>query len=601
MAGKHRRLTQILTLLCLLAAIPPAWAADQKRNLFGPEKFVRTTGAPNIYERTFNVPSHVGSPYSLEILNGAPDGGHGSIPDAVSSATVSLDGQEIVRRNEFSNTTATIRKDITLSSGSHRLEVQVNSAPDSYFRLTISGTIHLADLGTARSGHSATAQNDGSLLFAGGVGSAASASAESFDPATLKTSPLQATLRAGRFDHSANSLPRGETLIIGGSDSSGPLPSSELFRPSSKTFMPIPGAPRITRTGHSATLLADGSVLILGGAGATGASLRESESFNPNQDPLTGALYDPSTGVFTLLPHALLVPRANHTATLLSNGQVLVTGGRNADGVLASAELFDPATGSSTLLSASMNSARAEHSATLRPDGSVLIAGGAGTSGLLDSIEIYASQTFSDSPTKLIMPRRNHTATLLPIGEILIAGGEGANGTLTHTELVGPPAADTAAPQIGATTPVNGATGVDLNAIVGVRFSEPIDVSTINVRLTAAGAAVAGVTGSGESGLYAFFVPMQLLRAGTLHTVELLGVRDLAGNSLANVSFSFTTAAAPAISSFAPTHGTRGTQIRILGSGFDPSGPQRNIVAVGTTNAAVSARITHLPLRLTGV
>src|SRR5712692_2565523 len=203
MAGNHCRLTRILAFLCLFAAIP-ARAAEQKRNLFGPEKFIRTTGAPNDYQRTFNVPSYVGSPYSLEIINGAPDGSHGSIPDAVSSATVSLDGQEIVKKNEFSSTTATIRKDITLSSGAHRLEVQVNSAPDSYFRLTISGTIHLADLGLARSGHSATAQSDGTLLIAGGIGSAASASAESFDPATLKTSPLQATLRAGRFDHSAN-------------------------------------------------------------------------------------------------------------------------------------------------------------------------------------------------------------------------------------------------------------------------------------------------------------------------------------------------------------------------------------------------------------
>src|SRR6266700_161769 len=111
MAGKHRRLTRILSLLCLLAAIPPAWAAEQKRNLYSPEKFIRTTGVPNSYERTFNVPAYVGSPYSLEIINGAPDGGHGSIPDAVSSATVTLDGQEIVGRNEFSNTTATIRKE----------------------------------------------------------------------------------------------------------------------------------------------------------------------------------------------------------------------------------------------------------------------------------------------------------------------------------------------------------------------------------------------------------------------------------------------------------------------------------------------------------
>jgi hypothetical protein len=33
-------------------------------------------------------------------------------------------------------------------------------------------------------------------------------------------------------------------------------------------------------------------------------------------------------------------PRVEHTATLLPNGQVLVTGGRNSDGALASAELY---------------------------------------------------------------------------------------------------------------------------------------------------------------------------------------------------------------------------------------------------------------------
>ena len=40
--------------------------------------------------------------------------------------------------------------------------------------------------------------------------------------------------------------------------------------------------------------------------------------------------------------------RQNHTATLLLNGKVLVTGGWNGTNALASAELFDPSRGSWT-------------------------------------------------------------------------------------------------------------------------------------------------------------------------------------------------------------------------------------------------------------
>ena len=46
---------------------------------------------------------------------------------------------------------------------------------------------------------------------------------------------------------------------------------------------------------------------------------------------------------------ALTTPRGNHTAMLLSKGEVLVAGGRNVTvdtfGALAGAELYDPASG----------------------------------------------------------------------------------------------------------------------------------------------------------------------------------------------------------------------------------------------------------------
>ena len=42
---------------------------------------------------------------------------------------------------------------------------------------------------------------------------------------------------------------------------------------------------------------------------------------------------------------SMAAPRSEHTATFLGMGKVLVAGGTNATGRLATAELFDPATG----------------------------------------------------------------------------------------------------------------------------------------------------------------------------------------------------------------------------------------------------------------
>jgi hypothetical protein len=74
--------------------------------------------------------------------------------------------------------------------------------------------------------------------------------------------------------------------------------------------------------------------------------------------------------------------RADHTATLLGNGEVLVAGGF-ANGWLASAELYDPAAWTFTA-TGSMAVARQYHTATLLLDGKVLIVGGTrATSGEL--------------------------------------------------------------------------------------------------------------------------------------------------------------------------------------------------------------------------
>jgi Galactose oxidase, central domain len=75
--------------------------------------------------------------------------------------------------------------------------------------------------------------------------------------------------------------------------------------------------------------------------------------------------------------------REHHTATLLSNGKVLAAGGTTGDSAsiaLSAAELFDPVPGTFSR-TADMTSPRMSFTATLLEDGEVLVTGGYDNSG----------------------------------------------------------------------------------------------------------------------------------------------------------------------------------------------------------------------------
>jgi hypothetical protein len=101
--------------------------------------------------------------------------------------------------------------------------------------------------------------------------------------------------------------------------------------------------------------------------------------------------YDPVSGTWSVTD-SLSNARYLHTATLLSNGQVLVAGGLDSNiAASATAELYDPASGT-WATTGSLSTGRYWHTATLLPDGDVLAAGGfdsmvnvIGTSELYDS------------------------------------------------------------------------------------------------------------------------------------------------------------------------------------------------------------------------
>jgi Galactose oxidase, central domain len=309
-------------------------------------------------------------------------------------------------------------------------DVPDRTSPSASFSVTSttahksSGFASASDMSKPRSGHTATQLMNGKVLIAGG----SDETAELFDPAS-ESFASTGSMSTSRYGATATLLANGKVLVVGGfGPGTSELPrlaTAELYDPLRGTFSET-GTLAFPRVQHTATLLNDGRVLITGGTinhvgGGTASASAE--------------LYDPSTGLFSTVG-SMMSDRAQHTATLLGNGQVLIAGGWNGhafdfpddppfDPLFA--ELFDPSSGGFTK-TGSMRTMRMNHSATGLLGRMVLVTGGwTGGSGTSASAELYdlSSLTFS-SAGNLALSRQHHTATLLSNGDVLIVGGENA-------------------------------------------------------------------------------------------------------------------------------------------------------------------------------
>jgi hypothetical protein len=274
-----------------------------------------------------------------------------------------------------------------------------------------------------------------------------------------------AKMQKNRFFHTATVLMDGKVLICGGIDdgtgyfsgTSGEgnyrsdriLKSCDLVNVAGRSAVEITtqktGDMKEGRFFHSATLLRDGRVLLAGGVNYL-------TSAGDIDATASAEIYDPSTGKHTYTG-SMLEPRHGHQATLLDDGRVLISGGR--DDYLP--EIYDPATGKFSATAGTMTGNHRYHASSVRlPDGRILISGGQRPNQLnrttdqtsagpivTDTETLDARNSlFTALDTPISVPRAKHTMTLIDDGRVLIAGGEGGTGTspvaLASTDIYDP-------------------------------------------------------------------------------------------------------------------------------------------------------------------
>jgi hypothetical protein len=218
--------------------------------------------------------------------------------------------------------------------------------------------------GAQRRGHTHTTIDGGRVLVVGGVGGGFAAPTRNIDVFDPAKGKFtpRAELGVGRSFHATVDLGSGGLLVIGGQDKEGPLRSMERCDSGAKRCRVMPRP--VARDRAAAAMMTNGNVLITGGLTSRATSASE-------------VVYDPGKGEFK--PTGTMTKRRNgHTLTLLDDGRVLAVGGEK--GAADSAEVYDPSAKAWAKAPAPLHG-RHGHVALRLKDDSILLVGGVDKSG----------------------------------------------------------------------------------------------------------------------------------------------------------------------------------------------------------------------------
>ena len=277
------------------------------------------------------------------------------------------------------------------------------------------------------SGH--TFLPDGRLFVSGGhiANNVGLASAAIFDSSSNSWS-RQPLMNAGRWYPTNTVLPNGDVLVISGSADNAVNTLPQVWQAATGTWRSLTSAQLELPLYPYMFLAPNGKVFVAG----------------PN--PITRYLDTSGTGAWSFVANRVGPQRNYGSAVMYDRGKILVAGGSDSTGVPPhnSAEVIDLTTPTpSWRTTAPMAFHRRHMNATMLPDGQVLVTGGTSGTGFnnattpVKAAEMWnpTSETWSTLASEQ-QPRLYHSAALLlPDARVLATGGD----DVTQTELFSPP------------------------------------------------------------------------------------------------------------------------------------------------------------------